>query len=121
MEARAEAFFTEEEESEERRFQEEGEDSFHSEGLADHAAGGSGELRPVGAELKFHGDAGDDSQGEADAENFGPEAGGVIPDFVLGAEIEGFQDEDEEGEAHGELRENVMEGYGEGEMQAMDG
>ena len=75
---------------------------------------------PVGAELKFHGNAGDDAEGEADAENFRPEARGAIPVFVAGAQGDGFQNEDQQGEAHGELRENVVEGDGEGEVEAMD-
>ena len=86
-----------------------------------YATGGFGKLRPVGAELKFHGDAGNDAEGEADAEDFGPEAGGVVPDFIFGAEGQGFENEDQKRQAHRKLRENVVEGDGEGEVETMDG
>ena len=77
--------------------------------------------RPVRAELKFHGNPGDDAEREADAENLAPRnARQSVPDFVAGAQGDGFQDEDQQGEAHGELRENVMEGDGESEVQAMN-
>src|ERR1035441_7045078 len=69
----AEALFAEEENAEETGFQEEGEDAFHGEGLPDDSAGGFGEARPVGAELEFHGDAGDYTHGEIDGEDPGPE------------------------------------------------
>jgi hypothetical protein len=72
-----EALFAEEEEAEEGRFEEEGEDAFHGEGLADDAAGAARELRPVGAELELHGNAGDDAEQEVDGEDLGPEARGL--------------------------------------------
>src|SRR5207302_9261564 len=37
--------------------------------LADNASGKARELRPIGAELKFHGDAGDYTQREVDTED----------------------------------------------------
>ena len=72
------ALFAEEEEAEESRLQEEGEDAFHSQRLADDAAGAARELRPVGAELKFHGNAGDDAEQEVDGEDLRPEARGLV-------------------------------------------
>src|SRR5271168_4822334 len=121
VEARAQTLFAEEEQAEERGFQEKGKHAFHGEGLADHAAGGFRELRPVCAELKFHRDAGDHAEGKADAEDFGPETRGVVPAFVAGAQSDGLQDEDQQGKSYGELRENVMEGDGECEEEAMNG
>ena len=80
-----------------------------------------GECGPVGAELELHGDAGDDSEGEVDAENARPESRGAVEMFVAGADEFRFQIEDEQREAHGQLRKNVVERDGEGEMQAMNG
>src|SRR5581483_1392661 len=104
----AEAFFSEQEESEERRFQEEREDTFHSHRLSDDAAGELRESRPVGAELEFHGNSGDYSCQEVDAENPGPEPGSVIVGRVAGAKRQGLENDYERCEAHGQLRKNVV-------------
>ncbi len=85
MQALGEALSAIEEQAEKRGLEEEGEDAFHGERLADDAAGDAGELRPVGAELELHGDAGDDAEDEVDAEDASPEAGGLIPLRVVGA------------------------------------
>ena len=78
--------------AEEAGLQKKREDAFHGERLADHAAGGAGERRPVGAELKFHGDAGDDAEGEVDAEDARPESRGAIVMLVAGAERISFSE-----------------------------
>src|ERR1700674_2339119 len=119
--ARADAPFTEEKKAEERGLEKKGEDAFHGQRLADYAAGGFGELRPVGAELKFHGDAGDHAEGKTDAENLGPKPRRLIPYFVSAAERDSLEDENQEGQPHSELRKNVMERNGECEMQAVNG
>ncbi len=76
--------------------------------------------RPVRAELKFHGDASDDPDGKVDAEDARPEFRRAIVAFVVGAQKFGLEIDDEQGEAHGQLRENVMERYREGKMQPMN-
>jgi hypothetical protein len=116
----AELFFAVKEEAEEGGLEEEREKAFHGESLSDEAAGGFGEIGPVGAELKFHGDAGDDAEGEVDAEDFGPETCGAREVFVVGAESDGFEDDDEQGQAHGQLREEIVESDGKGEVQTMN-
>ena len=58
---------------------------FHGQRLSDDAAGGLGKARPVGAELEFHGDAGDHAHGEIDGEDLRPEARGVVVVLVAGA------------------------------------
>src|SRR5437899_6550353 len=97
----AELFFAIEEEAEESGLKEEREEAFHRKSLTNNAAGGFGEFGPIRAELKFHGDAGDDAEGEVDAEYFRPETGGPSEVFVIGTERDGFEDDDEQGEAHG--------------------
>ena len=111
--------FAEEEQAEECRFQKEGEDAFHGEGLSDHAAGGARKLRPVGAELEFHGNTGDHTESKVDAEDFCPEARGAIVVLITGAQGHGLQNDDEQGKAHGELREEIVERDREGEMKPM--
>ena len=64
--------------AEERGFEEEGEDAFHGEGLADDSASDAGERGPVGAELEFHGDTGDYADDEVDGEDLSPEACGIL-------------------------------------------
>src|SRR5579863_5283326 len=120
MSTRAEAFFSVEEETEEGGLQKESEHAFHGQSLADHAAGVAREHRPVGAELKFHGDAGDHTHEEVDAENLRPETRGLIVGLVVAAKTEGLENDDQRGEPHGELREKIVEGDGEGEMNTMN-
>ena len=115
----AELFFAVEKETEEGGLEEEGEDAFHGQRLANDSAGGLGEFGPVGAELKFHGDAGDHAEGKVDAEDFGPEAGGAVVMLVAGAQSDGFEDHDEEGKAHGQLREEIVKGNGKCEVKPM--
>ena len=115
-----EALLPEEEDAQEAGLEEEGEHAFHGEGLADHAAGGFGEARPVGAELELHGDAGDHAHGEIDGEDFGPEAGGAVVVLVAGAQRHGLEDQDQQRQSHGELREEVVKRHGEGEVQAVN-
>jgi len=119
--AAGEAVLAEEKETEEGGLEEEGEDAFHGEGHADDAAGAAGELRPVGAELELHGNAGNNAEDEVDGEDLGPEAGGDVVLFLAGAEGEGFEDDDQEREAHGELREEIVVGDGEAEVDAVEG
>src|SRR5437899_5562685 len=85
------AFFAVQKQPQERRLQEERKSAFHGQRLADDASGKARELRPIGAELKFHGDAGDDTQRKVDAENPRPEARRFIVGFVPSADSEGLK------------------------------
>ena len=78
-----EPLFAEEEHAQEGRFEEEGEHPFHRQRLAITPPEYLGELRPVGAELELHGDAGDDAEDEVDGEDLGPEARGAVVALVL--------------------------------------
>ena len=104
MAARAQALFAEKEKAQETRFQEEGEHAFHGQRLANHSAGGAGELRPIGAELKFHGNSRHHAHGEVDAEDVRPEARRFVVMFVTGSQRHRFQNHDEQRQSHGELR-----------------
>ena len=113
------ALFAEEEQAEESRFEEEGKDAFHSQRLADDAAGSPRELRPVGAELEFHGDAGDDAEQEVDGEDFRPEARGLVPAVVAGAQGDELHHHHQQRQAHGELRKQIVERDGKREVDAV--
>jgi len=94
-------------------------DAFHRKRLADDAAGEGREARPVGAELEFQWDTGSDPDREVDAQHPQPEARrrgrlGVV--FPHRADLE---EQREEREPHGELREEIVEGDGEAELQTM--
>jgi len=112
----AEALFTEEEHAEEGRFKKERENAFHGDRLCDDAAGELRESRPVGAELELHWNAGDDAGEEVDAEDSGPEAGGVVIGGVAGAQTKSLQNYNERGKAHGQLRKDVMKRDCKGEV-----
>ena len=75
-----------EKKAEECRLEEEAEDAFHCQRLADHAAGDVGKSCPVGAELELHGNAGDHAEDEVDGEDPSPEAGGLVPLFTAGSQ-----------------------------------
>ena len=117
--ARTEAPLAEDQEPEEARLQEEREQAFHREGVADDPAGIAGEVGPVGAELELHRDARDDADGEVDAEDADPESRGVVPPAVSGAEADRLHDDDEQRQAHRQLREQVVEHDRERELQSM--
>ena len=123
VEATRESLFAEEKEAEEGGLEEEGEDAFHGERHANDAAGAARELAPVGAELKLHGDAGNDAEEEVDGEDPCPEACGCVVLGLLvgivGAEGDRFEDDDQKRESHGELGEEIVVCDGKAEVNAV--
>ena len=117
---RTQPFFAVEEQSQERRFQEESEHAFHTQRLADHSAREFREMRPVGAELEFHGNSGHHAQYEIDPEDFGPEAGGLVIDRIVPAQRDGLQPHDQQRQTHRQLREQIVEGDGKGKMKSVN-
>src|SRR5581483_5398636 len=115
----AEPPLAEEEEAEEPGLEKEREDALHRERLPDHAPRRAREARPVRPELKLHRDAGDDSHREVDREDPAPEARGRIVPRLAGAQRRRLEEHDEEREPHRELREEVVKGDGEGEVEAV--
>src|SRR5580658_1711828 len=113
MAARAEPFFSVKKKSEECGFEEESEHAFHGQSLTDYASGEAGEVRPVGAKLKFHGNSSDHAQQEIDAENLCPEARRLIVDLILATKTQGLKNNNQGRETHGQLREKIVEGNGE--------
>ena len=54
------------------------------------------------------------------AKIFDPEAGGLIVMFVASPEADGLQDHDQQGQPHGELGKEIVEGDRESEVQSVD-
>ena len=94
----------EQQHAEECRLQKEGHQVFVGQHGRDHVGGRVGEACPIGAELEWHDDAGDDAHGEGDREDADPEARDAQPDLVTLEEIQPLQNRDEGGEADGEGR-----------------
>ncbi len=109
-----------EKQPEEGRFQEEGETAFHGQRLSDDAAGEAREVRPVGAELKFHRNSGHHADDKVDAERSSPRSGPPGRSFVVGLDRQRFQNHDQRRQSHRQLREQVVVGHRESELQAVD-
>src|SRR5262252_5055120 len=107
------------EQAEKRRFEEEGEHSFHGECLADDTAGHFREPRPVGAELELHRYARSNADREVEAEDPDPEARGIIPLRSAGGEADRLEDHDEQRQPHRELWEEIVIDDGERKLEAM--
>jgi hypothetical protein len=105
-----EASLAEKEEPKEGGLQEKREDPLHRQWLADDAAGNAGELRPVGAELELHGNAGDHTQQKIDREDLRPEAHRLIPALLARAQGNQLHHHHQQRQTHRQLREQVVEG-----------
>ena len=73
---------------------------------------------PVGAELKFKGNAGDHPDGKIDQKNLAPELGHLQVCFVAGAHIAGLHVGDHPAEAKGQGNEKKVKGRGRIKLQA---
>jgi hypothetical protein len=91
----AEPVLPPEEQSYERRLEEEGERSLHCQCLGDYVPGEGGEGRPVGPELELERDAGDDPHNEGYREDLAPESRRHIVELVAVAHVDALQNEDE--------------------------
>ena len=117
LQAAAESILTEQQQAQERRLQEEREHPFHRQGLPDDSPGVIGELRPVRAELKFQRNAGHDAKGKTQREDAGPEPGHVMKMIVGTQQIPGPQIDQQQGQAHRQLRKEIVKGGGNGKLQ----
>src|SRR6266849_11174641 len=112
-----EALLAPDERADERTLQKEGEHAFHCERLSDHTAGVPREVCPVGTELELHCNIGDDTHGEIEPEQLAPEPDGVIVLFVTRPQRTPFPVDQEPRQSHGELREEMVIGQREPELQ----
>ena len=114
----SEFFFAPDHGADQSAFEKESEHSLHGEGLADDVAGEPGEGRPVGSELEFHGDPGNDADGEIDPKDVSPEACGISEKLIASAQMTPFEINDDPGQTHRELWEEIVVSNGEGELEA---
>jgi hypothetical protein len=103
--ARTQPPLSKDEQAQERRLEEEGEQAFHRERLADDAAREVREPGPVGAELELQRDPRHHTDREVEPEDADPESRGLVMALGSRAQPAPLQPEDEQGEAHRELRE----------------
>ena len=96
----SEALFAEQKNSEKRRFEKEGKDSFHRERRCDHTARVLRKAGPIGAELKFHRYTSNDTEEKIHCEYFRPKPCRSVVAFITGAERERFENDDERREPH---------------------
>lgn len=108
----------EQEEGEEARLQEEGEDPLRRQGGAEDVANVARVNCPVGAEVELHDDAGGHPDGEVETEDADPELRHPLERLVAGAHVAPQQVDDDQRQADGQRREDVVEHDGEGELKA---
>src|SRR5262245_16473426 len=77
-------------------------------------------MRPVRTELEFHENSGHHANDEVDSQDSCPEASCLMVGFVVTAQREGLQDDNERRKTHGELWKEVVEGDRKGKMQAVN-
>src|SRR5207244_3024377 len=114
--ARAESFLAPDQRTDKSALQKEREHPFHRQGLSDDAACVFGKVRPIRSELKFHRNAGDDTDRKIESEDLGPKPNGLIVYFVTGAERAPFPVNEKPRQPHGELRKEVVINDGEPEL-----
>jgi len=115
----SEALFAEQKNSEKRRFEKEGKDSFHRERRCDHTARVLRKAGPIGAELKFHRYTRNDAKKKIYSEYLGPETGCFIVAFISRAEGQRLENHDQRREAHCQLRKNIVIRDRKSEVQTM--
>src|SRR5579864_2265017 len=98
----------EDEQSHEGGFQKERHETFDRQRSAEDVADIMRVIGPVGAELKFHGDAGGHPHGKIDAEQLAPEFRDVAPDFTACHHIGAFHDGKQEREPERERNEEEV-------------
>src|SRR5690606_36622605 len=109
MHAIGDAILAEQHDAQEGGLEEKGGENFVAQQRASNIARVIHESRPVGAELEAHGDAGDDTDGEAQGEDPYPELVGVVPVRVAGAGVAHAKVNQQPGEADGDGGEEYVE------------
>src|SRR3984957_293174 len=120
MSPRAEALLPIKKQAQKRRFEKERKYAFHGQGLSDHPSSKAGEVRPVGAKLKFQWNTGHHSQQKVNAENFRPETRRLMVSLIVAPKAKGLQNQDQRRQPHRELRKEIVECNGECEVDAMN-
>ena len=77
-------------------------------------------MRPVGSELKFHGNAGHHAKHEVNTKDARPESGGLVVFLVVPPQPQCLQHHNQGRETHGELGEKVVKRDRESEVQTVN-
>src|SRR2546427_9887406 len=85
-----------------------------------HAPRVAAEPGPVRAELKLHGNARADADCEIDSKDPDPEAGSIVPALPVWPEAPRLHEDNQEGQAPGELGEQIVIDDGEREREAVN-
>ena len=108
MITRAQSFLTPDQRTDKRAFQKKREHALHRERLANHATGIARKGGPIGSELKFHRNAGNNTDGKVDTEDFCPEPGCLVVLLFSGSIGLPFPINQKPRQPHRELRKQVM-------------
>src|ERR1017187_2204592 len=96
---RRKTFFTKEKKAEKCRLQEKRKDAFHRQRLSNDAARSTRKLRPVGAELKFHGNASYHSEQKVDGKYLAPEARSLVVALIVVTDRNGLEHHNQQRQA----------------------
>ena len=119
MDPRPEFLLTEQQDAQKGGFEEKGKHALHRQRLANDPACERGKPGPIGPELKFHGYAGHHAEGKRQGKKLDPKSRRGIEILILGQESAGFQENNQERQADGELDEQIMEDNGESKLQTI--
>ena len=102
MEALGNLVPSEEHNCKECRLHEEGQDSLYGQRSSEHISDEPGIIAPVGSELELKDNAGGDTNGEIDSEQFHPEACSLLPEFIFPDDIDGLHHCHHQSESQGQ-------------------
>jgi hypothetical protein len=102
--------------ADENRFEKEGYRGFNGQRRAEDIADVLCVLGPIHTELKFHGNAGDDPEGEVDKKEFSPELRHAKPCLIPGADITALHPSGQDRKPQGKRYENKMKGACDGKL-----
>src|SRR5215469_16834892 len=106
--------------AQERRFEEERENSFHRESLPDHRSCVLGEDRPVCTKLELHRNSSHNTDDKIYSKNPRPKARRFIVVLLSSANGERFEYDNEQSQAHRQLRKQIVKGERKSELNPMN-
>src|SRR5437764_1398771 len=106
--------------AEKGRFKEEGHQAFDGERCAENVADIMGVVGPVGAELKFHGNAGGHAHRKINSEQLAPKTCGIAPNLPPGHDVSAFHDCQQERQAERQRNEQKMIERRDGKLQPIE-
>ena len=116
MELRTDLVPAKEQDGQKTRFEKESENPLRRQRAAKNIADKTGIGRPVRAKLKFHHDAGGDTERKSQREDLGPEPGHLVIKLVAGPDPKSLHDDQVHAETDAQRGIDVMKGNGKGEL-----